>query len=231
MNEKHNKRGLFKRFSDSRFAWDIVQGPVYNRLIFKAASELYDRFVDGVIPPEDSSVLDVGCGPGHICFMLSEKNPDVSIVGVDYSQTQVRAAERLRLKTGVENCRFVQGDAMDLPFEDASFDVVISFASIKHWPDEKRGLQEVRRVLVPGGFALIEEADSAASYQELQRFYRRFDAWWVYKRFMDFYLNKVVFGQSIDMKRAESLARAIGFAEVSAEGVEGWPMFLLRLTG
>ncbi|MBU4490606.1 MAG: class I SAM-dependent methyltransferase [Actinobacteria bacterium] len=230
MRDKQRKKGIFKRFSDSRFAWDVIQGPVYNRLIGGATLELYDRFVDSVSPPEGSRLLDIGCGPGHICLMLAEKHHTVSIVGVDYSPTQVRAANRLREKRGITNCEFVRGDAMGLPFEDASFDTVISFASIKHWPDEGQGLEEVRRVLVPGGSALIEEADSAADYEDLQRFYRRFNAWWVYGRLMDLYLNSVVFGRSISMEEAESLARASGFADVSVERVEGWPMFLLRLT-
>ncbi|MBU4392044.1 MAG: class I SAM-dependent methyltransferase [Actinobacteria bacterium] len=230
LRERQGKRGLFKRFSDSRFAWDVVQGPVYNRLIGGAASELYERFVDSVSPPEGSRLLDIGCGPGHICLMLAVKHPTVSILGVDYSQTQVRAANRLREKQGITNCEFVRGDAMDLPFGDTSFETVISFASIKHWPDERRGLEEVRRVLVPGGSTLIEEADSAADYEDLQRFYQRFSAWWVYGRFMDFYLNSVVFGRSVSMKEAEALARASGFTDVSAEKVEGWPMFLLRFT-
>ena len=138
MNLVTKKQGIFKRFLDARWAWDLIQGPIYNRLVLKAASELYQRFIGEIQPPENANILDVGSGPGFLTLLLAKENPTVSVVGVDYSPTQVRAADRLRIRNQIHNCSFRQGAAMNLPFQDASFYIVISVASIKHWPEGKR---------------------------------------------------------------------------------------------
>ena len=118
---------------------------------------------------------------------------------------------------------------MNLPFLDASFDIVISVASIKHWLDGKRGLQEIRRVLAPNGIAFIGEADRNATKEEIYRFAAKFTAWYVWDSFMKWYLRRVVFGQSYTQKEAELMARAAGFGQVSVEKVSELPFFLMKL--
>ena len=118
---------------------------------------------------------------------------------------------------------------MDLPFEDAFFDIVMSVGSIKHWPDAARGLQEIRRVLGSDGLAFIAEADREASGEDFSRFARQFTAWYVWDRFMRWYLRSVVFGQSYTRQEAESLAKSAGFDRVEVEKVKGWPFFLMKL--
>jgi len=222
-------KGIFKQFLDARWAWDLIQGPIYNRLIFKAASELYQRFINEINLPEKAKILDIGSGPGFLTLLLAKENPIVSVVGIDYSPTRVRAANHLRIRNQISNCSFRQGDAMNLPFPDASFDIVISVASIKHWPEGKRGLQEIRRVLTPNGSAFIAEADREATDEELYRFASKFTAWYVCDKFMRWYLWRVVFGQSYSRGEAEWTARAAGFANVVVEKVSRWPFFLMRL--
>lgn len=134
------KQGVFKRFLDARWAWDLIQGPIYNRLVLKAAFELYQRFIHEIQPPENAKILDIGSGPGFLTLLLAKEYPTVSVIGVDYSPTQVRSANHQRIRNQIHNCSFRHGDAMNLPFLDASFDIVISVASIKHWLDGKRGL-------------------------------------------------------------------------------------------
>ncbi|NIM03962.1 methyltransferase domain-containing protein [bacterium] len=229
MNFVIKKQGIFKRFLDARWAWDLVQGPIYNRLVIKAASELYRRFIDEINPPQHAKILDVGSGPGFLTLLLAKKNPTASVVGVDYSPTQVRAADRLRIRNQIHNCSFRQGDAMNLPFRDASFDIIISVASIKHWPQGKRGLQEIRRVLAPNGCAFIGEADGGATDEEIYRFASKFTAWYVWDPFMRWYLRRVVFGQSYRPREAELMARAAGFSQVSVEKVSESPFFLIKL--
>lgn len=229
MNLVGRKQRLLKRFLDARWAWDVIQGPIYNRLMPKAASELYQRFVREIQPPKNAQILDVGSGPGFVTLVLAEENPTVSVVGIDYSPTQVRAANRLRIRNQIQNCSFRQSDAMDLPFKDALFDIVISLASIKHWTDAKRGLQQIQRVLMPNGFAFIAEADRDATEGEIYRFASKFTAWYVLDRFMRWYLRRIVFGQSYTRNEAESMARSAGFSHVLVEKVLGWPYFLMKL--
>jgi ubiquinone/menaquinone biosynthesis C-methylase UbiE len=229
MNLVIKKQGIFKRFLDARWAWDLIQGPIYNRLVLKAASELYQRFIGEIQPSENANILDVGSGPGFLTLLLAKEYPTASVVGVDYSPTQVRAANRLRTRNQIHNCSFRQGDAMNLPFQNASFDIVISAASIKHWPDGKRGLQEIRRVLTPNGCAFIGEADRYAKDEEIYRFASKFTAWYVWDPFMKWYLRRVVFGQSYAPKEAELMARAAGFSQVSVEKVSESPFLLIKL--
>jgi len=220
---------ILKQFADSRWAWDMLQGPIYNRLILKAASELYERFVLGIQPPENARILDVGSGPGFLTLQLAREYPTVSVMGIDYSSTQVRAANRVRDRNQIRNCSFRQGDATALPFEAASFDIVVSVGSIKHWPDGTRGLQEIRRVLVPNGLAFIAEADKNGTDAEIHRFAKKFTAWYVWDGFMRWYLRRVVFGQSYTREEAQSMAVAAGFTTVLAEKVADWPFFLMKL--
>lgn len=223
------KQGILKRFLDARWAWDIIIGPIYNRLILKAASELYQRFIREIQPPENAKILDVGSGPGFLTFLLAQGNPTVSVIGVDYSTTQVQAANRLRIHNQIPNCNFRQGDAMNLPFQEASFDIVISVGSIKHWPDGKRGLQEIQRVLTPHGSAFIGEANKDATDEEIHRFANKFTAWYVWDPFMRWYLRQVVFGQSYTRKETEWMARAAGFSQVLVEKVSQSPFLIMKL--
>lgn len=181
-------------------------------------------------PPSNARVLDVGSGPGILTLRLAKENPTASLVGIDYSPTQVRAADRLRIRHQAKNCVFRRGDAMNLPFEDDLFDIVMSVGSIKHWPDAAKGLQEIRRVLGSDGLAFIAEADRDASEEDFSRFACQFTAWYVWDRFMRWYLRSVVFGQSYTCEDAESLAKSAGFNRVEVEKVKGWPFLLLKLS-
>lgn len=95
--------------------------------------------------PEDSSVLDAGCGEGIISFLLAEQG--IASTGVDLSEPNVDAAKRESENRGHKHLTsFVQGDAEHLPFEDESFDVVISTHVLEHLPDFDQGARELVRV-------------------------------------------------------------------------------------
>ncbi len=229
MNQARRKHRLWKRFLDARWSWSFIQGPVYNRLISEAGKEVFSYLASEIRPAKNVRILDVGSGPGILTLRLAKENPTASLVGIDYSPTQVRAADRLRIRQQVKNCVFRRGDAMNLPFENGLFDIAISVGSIKHWPNAARGLQEIRRVLRSGGLAFIAEADGDASKEDFTRFARQFTAWYVWDRFMRWFLRSVVFGQSYTCQDAESLAKAAGFKRVEVEKVKGWPFFLMKL--
>lgn len=98
-------------------------------------------------------VLEVGCGQGPLVNTLPEFG--ARIVGMDMSDASLRrAAEGVR-ELGHDAVRLLQGDAEKLPFADASFDAVVSFGVLHHTPDTDGAVQEVRRVLKPGGTATV----------------------------------------------------------------------------
>jgi SAM-dependent methyltransferase len=101
-------------------------------------SELFRRYVGG----PGKRVLDLGCRDGALSHAYAEGN---SLVGVDADREALAEAEKLGIET-----RWADLDE-PLPFEDASFDVVVAGELLEHLRDPKRVVDEVRRVLRPGG--------------------------------------------------------------------------------
>jgi len=117
---------------------------------------------------------------------------------------------------------------MALPFKDSSFNIVISVASIKHWLDGRKGLEEIYRVLTQNGSAFIADADRDSTEEEIYKFASKFTACFVWDRFMRWYLRRVVFGESYARKEVEYMAKVSGFGQVEVEKVLGGPLSLER---
>ena len=118
----------------------------------------YDVYRDGLNTPaffetlpdvEGLTGLDVGCGEGHNTRLLAGRGARVT--GIDISPTFVRYAEEAEEERPL-GIRYEVASALDLPFEDASFDFVTAFMSLMDIPDTERVLAEIFRVLRPGGF-------------------------------------------------------------------------------
>ena len=105
----------------------------------------YVQFVSGVAR-SGGRALDVGCGSGWSSSLISEAGFDTT--GLDLNRAAFEVSESARL-------HFAVGDAMELPFPDASFDVVSAYQTLEHVPDPKRALGEFARVLRPGGTVAI----------------------------------------------------------------------------
>jgi ubiquinone/menaquinone biosynthesis C-methylase UbiE len=99
------------------------------------------------IEPGDS-VLDVGCGPGNFTRAFARVSGDGLVVGLDASRTMLEQAVR---EVNPPNVRYVRGDAAALPFPDATFDAVCCFAALYFIEQPLRAIDEIVRVLAPGG--------------------------------------------------------------------------------
>jgi SAM-dependent methyltransferase len=108
-------------------------------------------------PVGEGRILDVGCGTGEITARLAGKFGDASLVGIDLEEPHlVRARERC--SPYGSRVEFRVADALDLPFDDACFDLVVCRHLLQAVPDARRVLTEIERVLRPGGRAhLIAE--------------------------------------------------------------------------
>ncbi len=97
-------------------------------------------------------VLDVACGPANFSRAFAQAaGEDGLVVGIDASATMLaRGAEDTR-KAGVDNLALVRGDATTLPFTESSFDSVCCFAALHLFADPFDAIDEMRRVLAPGG--------------------------------------------------------------------------------
>ncbi len=91
-------------------------------------------------------VLEVGCGAGAMARAVKLYRPDLDVTGIDISKKAISQARKA--SSGV---KFLEGNAYKIPFKDKSFDAVLMFDLLEHLEDPKRSLNEIRRVLKPGG--------------------------------------------------------------------------------
>lgn len=197
--------------------------------MFKASPSFYFDILRDIKPPSKARILDVGSGPGFFTLKLAKKFPDVSIIGLDYSSRQVKLATRQARRDNITNCSFIVGNAVELPFDKKYFDLVISIASIKHWSDGRKGLEEIKRVLKTKATALIAEVDSSSSDEEIYDYAEKITTWYVNDPLLTWFLKKVIIGESYSMEEAKSLAKIVGFAQVEVGKLAGWPFFLMKL--
>lgn len=96
------------------------------------------------------TVLDVGCGTGHVASALSDLAPEIKYTGVDVAHSAIdRATEIKRPGT------YLVADTAALPFDDGSFDAVISLYALEHFTEPRRSLEEIVRATRPGGAIAI----------------------------------------------------------------------------
>lgn len=114
-------------------------------------------------------VLDVGCGTGYFARLIARTvGRDGLVVGIDPSPAMIRYANRKAAASGT--CRFQIGTAEAVEFPPDHFDFVVSSLVVHHLPEDLRlpALQEMRRVLRPGGALLLAEAQTPRRSPGLQ---------------------------------------------------------------
>jgi SAM-dependent methyltransferase len=132
-------------------------------------------FSHGPLAPGED-VLDVGCGAGLDSLVAAQMvGPDGSVTGLDMTPEMLAKARASAEELGLGDVRFVEGEAERLPFEDASFDVVISNGVIDLVPDKEAVFSELHRVLRPGGRLQIADVTIQRPVSEEGR--RNIDLW------------------------------------------------------
>jgi SAM-dependent methyltransferase len=117
----------------------------------------------GDCPVDGRRVLDVGCGRGGTVHVLTHFFSPRSVTGLDLSAAAIAFCRRVHR---YPNVRFEEGDAENLPFADASFDVVTNVESSHGYPQVHSFYREVYRVLAPGGHFLYTDVMPVESRQE-----------------------------------------------------------------
>jgi len=96
-----------------------------------------------------TTILEVGCGTGLLTKRLIESFPEAKIIATDIAQGMVEFAKKT-LAPSPPNIEFIEAEGEGLPFEDNTFDLVISSSALQ-WMDCRKALAEFKRVLKPGG--------------------------------------------------------------------------------
>ena len=107
--------------------------------------------------PSRARVLDVGAGNGALTFLLARLRPDLELTGIDLTAELVAAGNEEAAKRGLGNVKFSQGDALHLPFGEASFDAAVCQTLLVHLAEPARAVREMSRVLRPGGSFMAAE--------------------------------------------------------------------------
>ena len=112
------------------------------------------------------TMLDVGCGGGFTIRRLLNRSKDAHVYGIDISEESVTKAKKVNAEVLNKQVFVTQGSAKRLPYNNEIFDLVTAVETVYFWPNLPDCLQEVRRVLKPGGkFAImVEVVDSDSKW-------------------------------------------------------------------
>ncbi len=117
--------------------------------MFAASAEI---LLEAVSVGTGDDVLDVACGSGIVSRTASARvGPQGSVVGVDVTPPMLERARSLGAPDGGAAIDYLEGDALELPVDDAAFDVVVCQHGLPFFPDKSRALAEMLRALRPGG--------------------------------------------------------------------------------
>ena len=146
--EKQNISLTFDKISNR---YDII-----NSVISFGLDSFWRRKLKRFCPSSPFSLLDVACGTGKQVFSIAKNNPYLKEAkGVDLSEKMLGIAKSSNQI--LQNIDFLKGDAQNLQFDDAAFDIVTISFGIRNLPDPSQGLSEMFRVLKEGGKLLVLE--------------------------------------------------------------------------
>ncbi len=118
----------------------------------KADSDRYLRLALSGIPEDFSgTLLEVPVGTGVLTMPMYRKLQKADVTCLDYSAEMMGTAQKRAAKLGLSHVCFLQGDVGTLPFEDESFDIVLSLNGFHAFPNKEAAYRETYRVLKPGG--------------------------------------------------------------------------------
>lgn len=144
-------RGMFDRIAG---VYDLMNSAMSMGLHHRWRERAADR---ADLDPGDAA-LDVCCGTGDLAFELAGRvRREGRVIGSDFSERMLDIAREKAAERGVSQVRFEWADALDLPYDDESFDAVTVGFGVRNLADLELGVAEMTRVLKPGGRMVILE--------------------------------------------------------------------------
>lgn len=137
-----------------RYGWDKASR-YYETFWQRQLAPAQDLLLEMARLKEGETVLDIACGTGLVSFRVLDQTGNGPLVGVDISDKMIEMATLLAAHHGKTNARFQQMDAEQLLLEDGSFDVTLCALGLMYMPAPLKALEEMHRVLKPGGRAVV----------------------------------------------------------------------------
>ena len=160
MERKEAIRGAYRltgsnNFYDGMITCSTLSGKAVCRLVWamiKAECDAYlEKALSGIPEHFSGKLLEVPVGTGVLTIPVYRTMPEADITCLDYSPDMMKQAEEKADRMGLKNVTFRQGDVGALPYEDGTFDIVLSLNGFHAFPDKEAAYREVLRVLGPGG--------------------------------------------------------------------------------
>ncbi len=174
--------------------------------------------------PNGGDVLEVAPGPGFLAVELAA-NPALRVSAVEISKTFVEIARKNATEAHV-TANIVQGNAADIPFADASFDLLVCRAAFKNFAEPVKALKEMRRVLRPGGKALIIDLRRDVSMKEINRYVDSLGLNFFSRLFTSLTFRFMLLRRAYTVQGFQQLLSGVGFSHTeintNAIGMEIW---------
>lgn len=152
--EQVTRPGSGQMFDAIAHRYDLL-----NRLMSLGIDQLWRRRTVAALElPEKARVLDLATGTADLALQIASAHPDCTVVGLDPSREMLAIGRRKIAAQGLgARIELVEGDAQALPFAPASFDGITIAFGIRNVPDRAAALQEMARVVRPGGRVCVLE--------------------------------------------------------------------------
>jgi ubiquinone/menaquinone biosynthesis C-methylase UbiE len=186
------------------------------------------RFIElagrvAAVVPASAAVLEIAPGPGFLAIELAKRG--LAVRAVDISETFVEIARRNAAVAGV-TARFDVGDAAALPVADASVDFAVCCAAFKNFSRPVQALAEMRRVLRPGGTALLIDMRRDVSAAAVKNYVDGLDVGRLNRWFMLLVFHTMLIRRAYPLDAIRGMAAEAGWVdprvEVTPVGFEAW---------
>ncbi|MEQ6359630.1 class I SAM-dependent methyltransferase [Thermoanaerobacter thermohydrosulfuricus] len=157
--------------------------------------ELKTRVTEGMVKDKDIIAADIGTGTGFIALELAKVL--YSVIAIDVSSEMLKMAQKKAEKEGLKNLLFIKGKMQDIPLMDGSVDLVFTNMALHHVDDPLKGIQEMHRILKPGGVITIIDVEK-----------HEFE--WAREEMCDVWLG-------FDRKEIAEWMQIVGFKNISVE--------------
>ena len=145
--EEYKKLSI-KEFTKAAQSYDSEHAGLY-----EMCKEDYPPILAEIRGEQFDTMLDAGCGTAPMLALLTKEYHDKQYVGLDLTPEMIEKAKAKNLP----NTELVVGDCENLPFDDASFDIIINSQSFHHYPNPQAFFHSVYRVLKPGGCLILRD--------------------------------------------------------------------------